>query len=361
MKEMNAPHIRRKQNAPQLYLDVVIALLPCCVAAIYAYGLRALVLLLWGAMLHTLTDHLFSRFVRREQAYPDLSGLISGLILVLLLPPTVSIWAVSAGVLFSSIVVKQFFGGVGSNLFNPALAGRAFLAVAFAKTTTVLAEPLSSRWALFTLMAGPASAVSATPGNPDWLEILTGLFPGAMGLTGALFAAAGGVYLLLRGIIKLHAPLSYMITLTVGYWLFFFGEASVIGMLRMLTSTGVIFCATFALSDFSTVPISSPGRIAFGIGTGITALILFSSGRPDLAVVFPVLAMNGVTPVFEFYIRPRIFAQHPWYSRKADAEQANTDQEVPIMGQTDESLAIQGQTDESLALQGQTDESEART
>jgi len=319
MKEMSAPHIRRSQNAPKIYLDAVIALLPCCVVSVYAYGLRAAVLLLWGAVFHALTDHIFSRFVRREQAYPDLSGLISGLILVLLLPPTVSVWAVSCGILFSSIVVKQFFGGVGSNLFNPALAGRAFLAVAFAKTTSVLAEPIADRWVLSTLVTGPLDAVSAVPGDPDWLRILSGLYPGAMGLTGVIFAAAGGVYLLSRGIMKLQAPLAFLITLISGYWLFFFGEASLFGLLTIITSTGVVFCAIFALSDFSTVPTSASGRIAFGVGSGIIALLFLSSGRPDLAVVIPVLVMNGVTPVFEFYIRPRVFSHPHWYSRKTSS------------------------------------------
>ncbi|MBN1775930.1 MAG: RnfABCDGE type electron transport complex subunit D [Clostridiales bacterium] len=319
MREMSAPHIRSKKNAPQIYLDVVIALLPCCVAAIYAYGIRAVILLLWGAFLHALTDHIFSRFVRREQVYLDLSGLISGLILVLLLPPTVSLWAVAAGVLFSSVVVKQFFGGVGSNLFNPALAGRAFLAVAFSETTNTLARPFADRWSLITLITGPRDAVSAVIGQPDWLEILSGLFPGAMGLTSAVFAAAGGVYLLYRGILKLHAPLSYMITLIAGYWIFFLNGASVSGMLSLLFTSGVVFCAAFALGDFSTVPTSGPGRIAFGIGTGIWTLMMLASGQSNLAIVFSVLLMNGVTPVLEFYIRPRIFAQQPWYFQKGAA------------------------------------------
>jgi electron transport complex protein RnfD len=318
MMKASAPHIHRKQNAPQIYIDVVIALLPCCVAAIYAYGLRAAVLLLWGSILHAVSDYVFSRFVRREQVYPDMSGLISGLILVLFLPPTVSIWAVASGVLFSSVVVKQFFGGVGSNLFNPALAGRAFLAVAFAKTTSTLSSPFVGFWSLKTLITGPQEAVSAAIGNPDWLKILSGLFPGAMGLTGAVFAAVGGLYLVFRGILKLQAPLSYIITIVAGYWLFFLDGASVVGMLRLLFTSGVLFCAAFALGDFSTIPTSGSGRIAFGIGTGIWTLLMFAAGQSTLAVVFPVLIMNGMTPILEFYIRPRIFASPPWYARKAE-------------------------------------------
>ncbi len=320
MTDMSAPHIRRKQNAPQIYADVVIALLPCCVAAIYAYGVRAAILLLWGAFLHLLADYVFSRFVRRDQVYLDLSGLISGLILVLLLPPTVSLWAVAAGVLFSSVVVKQFFGGVGSNLFNPALAGRAFLAVAFTETTGTLIHPLEGHGNLMTLLTGPHDAVSAAIGDSDLLTVLSGLFPGAMGTTGAVFAAAGGLYLMFRGILKLHAPFAYLITLIAGYWIFFFDGASVTGMFRLLMTSGAVFCAAFALGDFSTVPTSGSGRIAFGIGTGIWTLILLASGQKTLAIVFSVLLMNAVTPILEFYIRPRIFGSPPWYSRKTASD-----------------------------------------
>ncbi|MBN1891405.1 MAG: RnfABCDGE type electron transport complex subunit D [Clostridiales bacterium] len=316
MSGKSGPHIRKKQNAPQIYLDVVIALLPCCVAAVYAYGLRAGILLLYGALLHAFADHLFARFVRREEVYLDLSGLISGLILVLLLPPTVSLWVVSAGVLFSSIVVKQFFGGVGCNLFNPALAGRAFLAGAFSETTIVATEPIVNRWVLSSLITGPAGEVSAVPGDLGWIDILSGQIPGAMGLTGVLFAAAGGVYLLFRGIIKLQTPTAYLITLIAGYWIVFFGSSSVDGMIRLFATSGFVFFAVFALGDFSTVPTSGTGRIAFGIGAGSLTLLLLLFGETLPAVISPILLMNVGTPVFEFYIRPRVFARKPWYSRK---------------------------------------------
>lgn len=325
MAEKIGPHIRKKQNAPQIYLDVVIALLPCCVAAVYAYGLRAAVLLLYGALLHAVTDHLFARFVRREQVYLDLSGLISGLILVLLLPPTVSLWVVSAGVLFSSIAVKHFFGGVGCNLFNPALAGRAFLAVAFSTTTVVATEPMANRLAWTGLITGPVGEASAIPGDLGWIEILSGLFPGAMGLTGLLFAAAGGVYLLFRGIIRLQTPVAYLTTLIAGYWIVFFESASVDGMIRLFATSGFVFLAVFALGDFSTVPTSGTGRIAFGIGSGLLTLLLLLFEETVLAVISPILLMNLGTPVFEFYIRPRVFARRPWYSRKDEPPDQKTE------------------------------------
>lgn len=316
MSDRSGPHVRIQKNAPKIYMDVMIALLPCCVAAVYCYGLRALILLLWGPLLHILTDHFFARFVRREQVYLDLSGGVSGLILVLLLPPTVSVWAVSAGILFSSVIVKQFFGGVGCNLFNPAFAGRAFMAIAFAGTTETLVQPLTGFFRWNTLFFGPGEMISVAPETSEWLEILSGIYPGAMGLTGILFAVAGAVYLTIRGILRLQAPLAYFGTIVTGYWVFFLKDASINGLLSLIATSGIFFCAAFAFGDFTTIPSSATGRVVFGIGTGVLAMILISCGHTILAVVSPVLLMNGVTPLLEFYIRPRVFAKGNWYSRK---------------------------------------------
>jgi electron transport complex protein RnfD len=305
-------------------MDVLVALLPCCAAAVYYYGIRALILLFWGAALFSLSDHFFTKRFRNDNSYFDVSSIVSGTILVLLLPPTVSIWTLSAGVIFSSIIVKQLFGGPGSNLFNPALAGRAFLAIAFPAQTSVYVSPLMGRMSGESLFAGPVGAFGAATSvgesiSNSWLEILSGAFPGAMGVTGAIFALMGGLYLLTRGLLKLHAPIAYMLTIIAGYWLFFIGRASISGIASLLLMSGVSFCAVFPLSDYSTTPTSKTGRIIFGIGTGMITLVFMATGNTLFAIIFPVLVMNGATPILEFYIRPRIFAKKAWYSAEESA------------------------------------------
>jgi len=321
MTKMFAPHIHCDRSAPQIYLDVMVALLPCCAAAIYYYGIRALILLFWGATLFVFSDHFFTKYFRKENTYFDVSSIVSGTILVLLLPPTVSIWTLSAGVLFSSIIVKQVFGGPGANIFNPALAGRAFLAIAFSAQTSAYATPLTDSLVGKSLFVGSVDVVGAASSvgesiDYSLLEILSGAFPGAMGITGAVFALMGGLYLVTRGLLKLHAPIAYLLTIIAGYWLFFLGHASLSGLASILVMSGVSFCAVFSLGDYSTTPTSRAGRIIFGIGTGILALLFFAFGNALLAIVFPVLMMNGATPILEFYIRPRIFAKKAWYYDK---------------------------------------------
>lgn len=319
MTKKFAPHIRCDRSSPRIYLDVLVALLPCCAAAVYYYGIRALILLFWGATLFAISDHFFSKYLRKDTSYFDVSSFVSGLILVLLLPPTVSIWTLSVGVLFASVIGKQIFGGPGSNLFNPAFAGRAFLAVAFSAETSAYVAPLTESLVVGTLFTGPvgATGLAAVVGEANslsWLEILSGAFSGAMGVTGAVFALMGGIYLMIRGLVKPHAPIAYVLTILAGYWLFFVGRASITGIASILLMGGISFCAVFPLCDYSTTPISRTGRIIFGIGAGILALVFIAFGNALFAMIFPVLVMNGATPILEFYIRPRIFAKKPWYS-----------------------------------------------
>jgi electron transport complex protein RnfD len=302
---------------------VTIALLPCCVAAGFFFGILALILLLLGMILFTLSDYLFSKYVRKETNPFDLSSLVSGAVLALLLPPTVSVWTLAAGVLFASIIIKQCFGGVGTNLFNPAMAGRAFLFIAFPFQTSVYIQPMTERWSVNTVLSGPihiASEVSPMVGEKTVgvLEILSGSFSGAMGTTGVLFALLGGVYLLYKGILKIHAPIACIVTILVGYWLFFAGSASVKGLAILIFTGGVVFCAVFSLGDYSTIPTSRTGRIIFGTGTGLLMLLLTAFGEPAYCIVFSVLLMNVVTPILEFYIRPRIFAEKDWFSVDAN-------------------------------------------
>lgn len=318
MTKKFAPHIHCDRSAPQIYLDVLVALLPCCAAAVYYYGIRALILLFWSVTLFVFSDHFFSNYFRKGKPYFDVSSIVSGIILVLLLPPTVSIWTLSAGILFSSVIIKQVFGGPGSNIFNPALAGRAFLAIAFSAQTSVYAAPLTGRLVGESLITGPVGAVGVVSSvgesiSYSLLEILSGNVPGAMGITGAVFALMGGLYLVTRGLLKIHAPLAYLLTIIAGYWLFFIGRSSFSGIASLLLTSGVSFCAVFSLSDYSTTPTSRTGRAIFGIGAGILALLFFAFGNVLFAIVFPVLIMNGATPILEFYIRPRVFAKKVWY------------------------------------------------
>ena len=227
MKSRTAPHIHRELSAPQIYLHVLVALLPSCAAAVFYYGLRAAILITWSALLFFILDRLISVKIRQDKHYYDLSGIISGIIIALLLPPNVSLMTASVAVIFASLVIKQFFGGVGSNLFNPALAGRAFIEIVYSDQLRIFSNPGENRWILHTLITGPRDEGNwffALARADDMLELISGAYPGLVGATGAVFALLGGAYLIMKGIVRPHATGAFLVSYFLFYWVFFAGR-----------------------------------------------------------------------------------------------------------------------------------------
>ena len=324
IRKFPAPHIRKEQNGELIFPHVLIALAPCYVAAVYYYGIRALFLIAFGMITFTVSDFLCVRFFRKEIYVWDAGSLVSGAILTLILPPTISIWTLLIGVLFASVIVKQCFGGLGSNLFNPALAASAFLSIAFPTQVSTYAEPISSRFVFSSLLTGPVDAISsATPtmtgGETGIFELLSGRYSGAMGETCTILILISGVYLVRQGILRVQAPIAYLAVVFAGYWLVSGAGASLNGAWVSIITGGVIFGAVFAMGDYTTTPVSRLGRIFFGIGAGLLTLLIQRFGNPSFAVGFSILAMNLVTPILDLYIRPRVFSKPVWHAPSAAA------------------------------------------
>jgi electron transport complex protein RnfD len=322
IRKFPAPHIRREQNGELIFPHVLIALAPCYIAAIYYYGIRALFLIAFGMVTFTVSDYLCVRFMRKETYVWDASSLVSGAILTLILPPTISIWTLLIGILFASVIVKQCFGGLGSNLFNPALAACAFLSIAFPAQVSSYTEPMTSRFELTSLLTGPVDVISsATPamtgGETGIFELLSGRYAGAMGETCTILILASGVYLVRQGILRVQAPIAYLVVVFAGYWMVSGVGASLQGAWMSIITGGVIFGAVFAMGDYTTTPVSRLGRILFGIGAGLLTLLTQRFGNPSFAVGFSILAMNLVTPILDLYIRPRVFSKPVWYASSA--------------------------------------------
>ncbi len=319
MKKYPAPHIRGKMNGTLIPLYSLIALLPCEIAAVYYYGVRAIIILLLSMTMFALSDYLYARYIRRDEADWDTSSLVNGAILALILPPTVSIWILLAGVLFGSVIVRQWFGGLGCSLFHPALAARAFLSIAFPALVSTYAEPITSRWTAISLWNGPVDTISsATPSSGSGtalFELFSGRYSGALGETCAIAIVMGGVFLITSGILRLHAPTAYLLVITIGYILSAGSGSSVQGGLKALITGGVLFGAVFVMGDTATTPTSQTGRVIFGAGAGCLTLLIQHFGNEAYAVGFAILAMNAVTPILDLYIRPRVFSKPDWYAR----------------------------------------------
>lgn len=319
MKKQAAPHIRTSLNISLIYPNALIALIPCFLASAFYYGVRAVILILLSMFLSAVCDYTFVQIIRKEKYIWEGSPLVSGAVLAMLLPPDTPIWMLILSVFFSCTVVKQCFGGLGSNLFNPALATKAFLTLVFPQTMLSFSDPILSRWQLDSLLFGPPAGNTPTQISSvtGLFELFSGRYAGNIGTTCALAILLGAVYLILIGLTRIQAPLTYLAVLCGGYFLLtdptlFSAE----GVIRLLLTDGVLFVAVFAMSDYSTTPTTSVGRFLFGAGSGLLTLLLIRFGNPVFAVVFPVLFMNAATPVLDLYIRPRIFARKGRLSSK---------------------------------------------
>jgi electron transport complex protein RnfD len=318
-------------NVALIYPNVLVALLPAAAAAVYYYGIRALLILLTAMLFTSAGEFVFIRYIRKQRFVWDASALVSGAVFALILPPTVPLWLVILGALFASVVVRQCFGGLGCNLFNPALAACAFLSLAFPSYMSVYESPLTSRWSVSSLFAGAADAVSsATPAAAKTgvllFDLFSGRYPGAIGETCAIAILLGGAYLLWLGILRYGAPLTYLVLLAAGTWLFE-GPSAVPAF---LLTGGVLFGAVFSMGDYTTTPISGSGRVIFGAGAAVLTLIMRQFGNTSYAVGFSILVMNTLTPILDFYIRPRVFSMPNWFSKKGgDQKTIGKEPEIP--------------------------------
>ena len=291
----SSPHIRHKDTTSKIMLNVIAALIPAVAAGVYFFGIRTLFLAIYSMLAAALFEALFCFFAKKKLTIRDGSACLTGLLLALCSPPTLPLWAITVGDLFAIIVVKQFFGGLGHNFMNPALAARAFLLAAWpaAMTTWVMpkaADAVSSA----TPLAGGASSV---------LDAFLGNIPGCVGEVSALAILIGGIYLLAKKIIKPHIPLAYILTVLV-----FTTLAGQNGILQILTG-GVFLAAFFMATDYITSPVTSKGQIIMGIGCGlITSIIRLWGGYPE-GVTYAVLLMNAATPLIDKFTVPRKYGE----------------------------------------------------
>ena len=259
-------------------------------------------------------DFLSTRKLYPEHAfYVDYSSLVSGLLLSLLVPVSTSVWAVFLAALFGSLLIKQAFGGVGTNIFNPALAARAFLEFVFPTQMIAVESPFEGMWHVTSLLSGKPAVATPSVADFSWSNILSGTLSGMIGTTTILLALFGMFILIERRLFHFEAPLAYFATLIVGYIPCYIHVISLRHFVSWLACGGLVLIGVFMLNDCTTLPISRKGRAIFGCGTGILTLMLYRFGNSTYAMVFPVLMMNMTTPIFDRYIRPQAFSKSSWF------------------------------------------------
>ena len=305
------PHLWRGFSVNRIMLVLLIALLLPSVAAVYFFGFYALSVIIWCVFFAVITEIAVKK-IRRQPFVMDGSAVVTGLLLALTLPPGISLWMAAVGTIFAVAIVKEAFGGLGHNIFNPALGGRAFLAACFALEMTSWVRPTGLAADAITTATplGEGFIIPAVRGSL-YLDMFLGNIGGSLGETSALLILLGGAILVAFNIIDFKVPLFYLAT--VALLSLVTGQDIIVQLLGGGLLLGAIFMAT----DPVTSPLTSRGRIIFAVGCGIITIIIRRFGGLPEGVTYSILFMNAVTPLIDRYVKVR-----PYGLRKAVKSEA---------------------------------------
>ena len=309
----SSPHMHAPVTTQTIMRDVLIALAPALIGSVYFFGFRALMVTLLSAAACVFFEWAYCRLTKTPCKIYDLSAVVTGVLLAFVCPVTIPYWCIIIGDFFAMIVVKAIFGGIGRNIVNPALAGRAFMFSYPALMTTWVKPGFSNAAGIF----NTADAVTgATPlaqmgqgAMPEATlsEMFLGNIGGCIGETSALLLLVGLAYLLIRKVITLRIPLAFIGTVAVLTVLFPQGNGNFQWMAAQLLSGGLFLGAIFMATDYVTSPLTKLGQIVFGIGCGVlTVVIRYFGGYPE-GVSYAILIMNCCVVLLDRIGRPTKF------------------------------------------------------
>jgi electron transport complex protein RnfD len=284
--------------------QVIFALIPATVASVIFFRYYAILLILLCVLSCATTEEIIARIYGKKWVIKDFSAILTGLLLALILPPTTSWYAAILGSIFAIFVGKHLFGGLGYNIFNPALLGRAFLMATYPKMLTHYILPFS----LDSMSnATPLALRKFNHILVSLKDLFLGNVGGSLGETSALCLIIGGLYLLIRKVADWRISLSMLITVI--------GVSSIFYLINPLNgsplfhffSGGLLLGAFFMATDPVTTPVTKKGRYIFGAGCGILIMVIrIFSGLPE-GVMYSILFMNAITPLINRYTRPKRF------------------------------------------------------
>lgn len=314
-----SPHIKSEETTSRIMWSVNAALLPAAVMGAYFFGPRAVFTLALSIISAALFEYFYQRMLGKKITISDGSAVLTGLLLGLNLPPSVPFYIPIIGSFMSIIITKQLFGGLGFNVFNPALIGRAFLLISFPKLMTIWKEPTAAFIGLDAKTTATPLGLLKEEGIDKLVEVFgdkvslytqmfTGHIAGSIGETSAIALLIGAAFLLIRGYISWHIPISFLGTAALMAWIFGTKGALFTGdPLVHILSGGMLLGAFFMATDYVTCPSVKKGQIVFGIGCGfLTMLIRLKGGFPE-GVMFAILIMNCLTPLIDRSFKTKVF------------------------------------------------------
>jgi len=318
-----APHISERYSTRSVMIDVIIGLAPAMAAAGYYFRMHALILISTCVISCVAAEWLCNLIRKKPNSLDDFSAVVTGIILALSLPPSLPVWAAVIGGVFSITIGKMVFGGLGSNIFNPAMVGRTFLTVSFGLLMTTWTVPATIDPAMpavaqentlnartqATPLAWSKLAIKNELGADIYSEkqfnsTFTGEVGGCLGETSVIALLIGGLYLLIRRTISFHIPLAVLAAAFVFAGIAYLIDSFVyVQPFFHLTSGGLFLCAFFIATDPVTAPLTRRGMWMFGIGVGTLTMLIRIVGEYPEGVMFSVLLMNALTPLIDRFFR----------------------------------------------------------
>ena len=262
----SSPHVRAKDSTSRVMLYVIIALLPATLFGIWNFGMHALLLILVTIASCLASEWIFDKIVHKKNSLPDLSAVVTGLLLALNLPAGLPWWEAVIGSVFAIVIVKMMFGGLGQNFMNPALGGRCFLLIAFAADMTNFK---SSKFEAYSGATPLAMIRNEGLSSVNVMDMLTGKIPGTIGETSVIAILIGAMILILLGVITLRIPAAYLITFAVFMLIFGKEPMNANYLVAELCGGGLMLGAFFMATDYVTSPITPAGQIIYGICCGL--------------------------------------------------------------------------------------------
>ena len=303
LKTGPAPHIRTAETVESVMYDVVIALIPAFAMAVYSFGVRALILTAVSVATCIATEYIWQKILKRDIEALDGSAILTGILFAFVVPVGMGLQYVIVGNFIAITLGKIVYGGLGHNIFNPALIGRAFVQASWPVAITTFAyDGKAGATVLDAMKRGiPLTDSLIYEGGNQYINAFLGQMGGCLGETSALALLIGGVYLIYKKQIDWKVPAVMIGTVFVLTW------AMGANPFMQILSGGLFLGAFFMATDMVTSPITGKGRVIFALGIGIlVSLIRMKGGYPE-GTAYAILIMNGVVPLIDRYIRAKKF------------------------------------------------------
>ncbi len=291
----DAPHLITDGDSTDLVMiDVILALIPASLASIYLFGMNSVQIILAAVIAAVLVESvIMQRLGSLREFFDDGSAAVTGLLLALTLPPDISPLLAAVGAALGILLGKLMLGGLGNNIFNPALVGRGIMLALWPASMTTFVDPVE----------GVTAATPLAGAEFSYWNMFLGNIPGSLGETSALLLLLGGLYLFIRGRIGWRIPLGYMGTVAILAPLFGANP------LFHLLSGGLILGALYMATDMVTSPVTARGRLIFGVGCGLFTIVIRLFATLPEGVTYAILIMNALVPLLDRFFRRRAFGE----------------------------------------------------